>query len=333
MIKVASPRSWDPTQPFTLICTLLALLTPPVLYYIYRRIMDAQIQAKPFPFMELPPELREMVYDYLVEDPHYPPPAKCVPDSGSVNKWMVPLRWPAVATQGEKKGKNSNWLLLANKQINAEFTDLLCKKATFHLTVSPSNYIAPPVPSSEDASPSPAPQQKIWNLPAGALKKLRKCDIKLITTSSMLGTPDPRNMKPNEWALARQVREELKEVQNIGEMNLQVRAIGDPLWNPLWVWYHASQSLKTMGTECGDYEHTGPKLNRITFSLDIWSPGENILKRDPENKNQWAWWCLEGHNVDTDGGADMTVREFCAKLYADCRTCRPEMDSDNEDEE
>lgn len=287
--------------------------------------------GNPFPFMELPPELRDMVYENLLEDPYYPPPPPCAKHHGSPLNWMLPGRWSSGSAEQQKgRGhgkKRSNWIFLANKQIYSEYMDIVCKKTTFHLTISPHNYTAPTAPTTEN--------KKIWNISAEMLKQLRKCDIKLVTTSNMLGVNDPRTMDPEDWVLARQMREELKEVENVQELNLHVKAIGDPLWNPLWVWYHASQSLKTMGSTSTPSSTTppGPKLNRITFSLDMWSPGENYLERDPENKEQWAWWCMKGHCVGPDTGAELTVREFCAKLYVECRTCRPELDSDDEEEE
>lgn len=148
----------------------------------------------------------------------------------------------------------------------------------------------------------------------------------------MLGVADPRNMTSSEWALARQIREELKYLANVTSLTLSAKAIGDPLWNPLWIWYHASQSFKTMGTDQSDTLPIGPQLTKISFSLDTWSPGENYIQRDPQNKNQWTWYCMQNHPVGLDIGPDMTVREFCGKLYQECRDCRTELESEADDE-
>lgn len=291
----------------------------------------------PFPFMQLPPELRDMVYENLLEDPHYPPPQPCPKTRGP--SWLSSMAQIGSSTDAETTGHKSNFLFLANKQIYAEYMDLMCKKTTFHMTVAPHNYTPPATPAEEEKA--------IWQISPHILKKIKRCDIKLVTTSTMLGVSDPRNMKPEEWALARQMRRQLSEVENISELDLHVKAIGDPLWNPLWVWYHATQALREMGSSSNlekDWtkvdvsneevkfaassipSSSGPQFNRITFSLDMWSPGENYLKRDPANNNQWAWWCLKGHCVG-QVGAELTVRQFCSWLY-DCPTCYSEEHDD-----
>ncbi|KAF2194771.1 hypothetical protein K469DRAFT_706250 [Zopfia rhizophila CBS 207.26] len=318
----------------TSLVTLVALFVP-LLLALTRQIRMQERRITRFRFLDLPPELRDLVYEHLLEDPYYPPrPSSPKPGGLRGLSWLVPGRKnaPWATETGERK---SNWIFLVNKQIYAEYLDILCKKSRFTLTVSPSNY-----PKSLTTSPStptspPSKTQKIWQIASKTLEQVRKCDIKLITTSSMLGVPDPRNMAPASWPLAKQVRQELSSVKNVRELNLHVRAIGDPLWNPLWVWYHASQSFKSMGS-CsspsfheGEGKTTGPKLNRITFSLDTWSPGENYLERDRQGR--WGWWCGEGHWVCADGEAGLTVREFCARLYAECRVCRPGSEGEVED--
>lgn len=179
----------------------------------------------------------------------------------------------------------------------------------------------------------------------------------------MLGVPDPRTMPPASWSLATQIKSELSALSNIKSLNLHVKAIGDPLWNPLWVWFHASQAFVGMGEGEGELlgddehemgiekkkRHTGPRLGKITFSLDTWSPGENHLERLPSptvdgsqqelvsgsssssSNSRWGWFCPEGHCVSDDAGPEQTVREFCARLYTECRVCRPELESDDED--
>ncbi|KAF2466287.1 uncharacterized protein BDR25DRAFT_268714 [Lindgomyces ingoldianus] len=301
--------------------------------------------STPFRFMDLPPELRDMVYEYLLEDPYYPPPPASEKKQISPLSWIMSSRTGRASVGGRPEARKSNWVFLVNRQVYTEYMDLLCKKTVFRLTVSPANY--PKDIQSITSEPLPGSQKpRIWRIAPETLQQVKRCDLKLITTSSMLGVPDPRNMTPASWGLAKQVREELKEVKNVHELNLHVKAIGDPLWNPLWVWYHASQAFKNtlVLTPTSTYSPSlsstytpsppqplGPKLNRITFSLDTWSPGENYLSRDADGK--WAWWCMAGHCVGFDGEGGMTVREFCARLYADCVTCRPESSGENEDED
>jgi hypothetical protein len=241
---------------------------------------------------------------------------------------MLPGRWSS-SSCAPQRPKRSNWILLVNQQIYKEYMDLLCKRATFHLTVSPENYKNPCATPTTLSTPS---FERIWKIAPDTLKKVRACDLKLITTSAMLGVSDPRKMNSAEWTLARQIRRELSSLTNVPNLTLDARAIGDPLWNPLWIWYHACQSFKDMGTPLSDTGAVGPELTRITFSLDTWSPGENYLARDAETKGQWTWYCMKGHDVGVDGGPEMTVREFCGMLYQGCRICRPEMESEDEED-
>ncbi|KAF1965442.1 hypothetical protein BU23DRAFT_561099 [Bimuria novae-zelandiae CBS 107.79] len=212
-----------------------------------------------------------------------------------------------VSKDHQNTGHKSNFLFLANKQIHSEYMGIIGKKSTVHLTVASCNY-APPTTAAEE-------EKNIWQVSPQVIKQMKRCNITLATTSTMLGVPDPRNMKSEEWALARQIGRQLAQVRNDCELNLIVKAISDPLWNPLWIWYHAAQALKTRGQG----SNVGPKFNRITFCLDTFSPGENYLMRDPANSDQWAWWCLEGHCV-AQVGVDLTVRQFCSGVYG-CPTC------------
>lgn len=340
-IRARDPSSWlsYPSLDFPstiaanfrlTLLTLLFLVLLPWAFARYQKMQDDQ--KRPFPFLELPQELRDMVYDHFMEDPVYPPPRPCPTHNKSL--WSIPGRRSSTSSTGAIH--KANWLMLANKQIYHEYMDMLCKRTTFRFTVSTHNYNASPADSSPpppESIPSlPCNENKIWNIAPATLQNLRTGTLKLVTTSAMLGVPDPRNMISTDWVLARQVREELKHLCKATNLTLDAKAIGDPLWNPLWIWYHASQSFKSMGTEQSDTVPKGPKLNRITFSLDSWSPGENYLERDAKNRGAWTWYCMKGHNVGLDIGPMMTVREFCGKLYQECRECRPELDSEDEDE-
>ncbi|KAF3041056.1 hypothetical protein E8E12_000967 [Didymella heteroderae] len=268
-----------------------------------------EANTKPFPFESLPQELRDMVYKNLLEDNFYPKPASNQPPS-STNRMFSGIWDAATNTRSTETPKPSNWIFLANKRIYTEYMDMHCKQSTFNLTVSPENY----QPSSRDG--------RIWSIAPSTLKQIRKAHLEIVTTSAMLGCTDPRNMASSSWDLARRIRGEIGKMESCTSLTLGAKAIGDPLWNPLWIWYHSSQSFKNIGTELSDHA-CGPKLEKITFSLDTWSPGENYLRRDTEDKGAWTWYCMEGHSVGVDGGAEQTVREFCGMLYRQCRTCRP----------
>lgn len=294
--------------------TLLAIAVPLILYWAYRRYEYAHRQ--PFRFLDLPQELRDMVYENLIEDPFYPPPKPCRNHCRAL--WLLPgCATSAPVFKGRLHGKNC--IFLVSKQLYREYMDMICKRTTFHLTVSPQNYR----PSSPDTSPSSPPDSRhIWNISKSTLQNIKTCSLKLITTSAMLGVTDPRNMTSSDWTLARQIREQLKDLENATNLTLDAKALGDPLWNPLWIWYHSSQSFRAMGTELSDTTPVGPKLTRITFSLDTWSPGENYLQRDENNGGMWTWYCMHGHEVELDTGPHMTVREFAGRLYQECRICR-----------
>ncbi|KAF2259898.1 hypothetical protein CC78DRAFT_43799 [Lojkania enalia] len=350
---------------FSFLVTLAALIIPALI--LVPLLSEKKNNSTPFRFLDLPPELRVQVYSYLLDDPHYPPPPPSKAHRASALSWIQPCRrWV-----GRRKGgsKRCNWMFLANRQIYVEFMDMLCRNQTFHLTISPRNYNPAPTfpacPSTNAAANANPNTNRIWHISPTTLSRLRKCELKLITTSSMLGVSDPRNMASASWPLAKRVRRELKHVRGAG-VDLRVRAIGDPLWNPLWVWYHACCAFKGMG-ECTDTgtdtpaptspspnpnpnpspearhqveaqphkspthkqnyleadtrtqeQCPGPRFHRITFSLDTWSPGENYMERD--GSGRWAWRCMKGHFVGRDSG-EMGVREFCARLYAECGVC------------
>lgn len=307
----------------TLATTITSLaVVLPVLFCAVKEVVRMQnARRKPFPLLDLPRELRDLIYENLLEDPEYPAPL-AKQQHGSSLGWILPGRRSS-APESSPPTHKSNWIFLANKQVYQEYMDMLCKRATFHLTVAPINRESTP-DTSGDRYPE---DNRIWRISKDVLKNLRSCSLKLNTTSAMLGVPDPRDMTSSDWPLARQIREELKYIENVTSLTLPVKAIGDPLWNPLWIWYHASQSFKSMGTEASDTVPIGPRLNRIEFSLDTWSPGENYIQRDETCEGRWTWYCMEGHAVALDIGPDMTVRQFCGKLYEVCKVCRPDLEN------
>ncbi|KAF1830431.1 hypothetical protein BDW02DRAFT_573019 [Decorospora gaudefroyi] len=304
--------------------TLTALLLPLALLVAIQRYRKMQQQArKPFPFLKLPQELRDMVYEYLIEDPIYPPPPARQHQRSALG-WMKPGRWTCTSITASAQRRVSTSIFLVNKQIYTEYTDMLFKRTTFHLSISPETY-KPPTPSS---LPDTDDHDRVWNLAPSTLSKIRTCSLKLITTSSMLGVTDPRAMTSSSWTLGQRIRNQLKHMSSIKSFTLDAKALGDPLWNPLWIWYHASQSFKLLGTDLSDTVPVGPRLSKITFSLDTWSPGENYLERDEQGGGEWVWYCMKGHAVGSDIGAQMTVREFCASLYRECKVCRGDEDGE-----
>lgn len=259
----------------------LAISSP----FLIRTFKMQPKEILPFRFLDLPQELRDLVFEHLIEDPSpsYPPTALSPAKALSSFSWLLPQR-PAPCS--------SNWIMLASRQVYQEYMDVLCKKGRFCFTVDQNNHT----------------NRNLWPIRTATLNSVRKCDLRLITTSKMLGAVDPRSM-PQGWPLRDKICETLAGVEKAADLNLHVRAVGDPLWNPLWVWFHASQAFKDTGRLC---------FKRITFSLDTWSPGENHLARNHEGK--WCWQCPADHVVATDSG-QCNVREFCAALYAECEEC------------
>jgi hypothetical protein len=305
-----------------------AILLPFVLLLTLVQYRKMQYQRrKPFPFLELPQELRDMVYEHFLEDPVYPTPLRPFYQSSTLH-WMKPVRWTSFS-DSDRKSRDSTWIFLASKQVYAEYMDMLCKRKIFHLSVSPETY--KPITPTTPFSPPPTPEDsRVWNISNDTLSKIRTCSLKLVTTSAMLGVTDPRAMTSSSWTLGQRMREQLKHMSSIKTFTLDAKALGDPLWNPLWIWFHASQSFKLLGTEFSDTVPVGPQLTKITFSLDTWSPGENWLGRDEQGK--WMWYCMKDHPVGLDIGAEMTVREFCGSLYRECSVCRLEDGLDEEGE-
>ncbi|KAF3040166.1 hypothetical protein E8E11_002154 [Didymella keratinophila] len=209
-------------------------------YRALRRLRKMQEDnTKPFPFEVLPQELRDMVYKNLLEDVSYPTTATPQPTS-SLNSMFSGIWGAATSTRSTQTRRPSNWIFLANKQIYSEYMDMHCKHSTFTLTVSPSNY----QPGDKDA--------QLWTIAPSTLSRIRNAHLELVITSAMLGSPDPRHMTTSSWALAARIRSSLATMTSCTHLTLKSKAIGDPLWNPLWIWYHSSQSFKNIGTELSD---------------------------------------------------------------------------------
>ncbi|KAF2202481.1 hypothetical protein GQ43DRAFT_455067 [Delitschia confertaspora ATCC 74209] len=314
------PQEWH----HTLFLTLLAV-TLPLLFIILKGIKTKQTKTRRFQFLDLPPELRGMVYDFLLEDPRYPS-KPILPKMTLPSVWRMLTRRPNPSSSTivfPKEKKPSNWIFATNRQIHAEYMDYLCKRRKFQLTIAPENY--------------PQYRKEIWAIGSSTLQHIRKCDINLIATSTMLGVKDPRDMVPGSWPLAAQIQNELSAAKEMTELSLHVRAIGNVFWNPLWLWYHATMALWGMGTaqsnaqaphaeSCNgddaadEDQRIGSKFNKITFSLDTWSPGENFLQRDDQGR--WGWYCPDkSHWISAGGDENLTIREFCAKIYYECMTC------------
>ena len=105
-----------------------------------------------------------------------------------------------------------------------------------------------------------------------------------------------------------------------------VRAAGNQLWNPLWLWHYGSQAFKRLPAAAADGK--APLLRRIDFALDAdikgWLVQElNHLERGCERSGEWEWRCRRGHLVAADEAGAMPIRRFCTMLYRECGVCEP----------
>ncbi|KAF2143310.1 uncharacterized protein K452DRAFT_286141 [Aplosporella prunicola CBS 121167] len=279
-------------ESWTVLLGTLALAAALSLPLLVREIRQRQAASPTlsFGFTKLPAEIRDMVYEELVEsDPVYPAPLALRRRPGSL-AWFLQQRKPAYTKCG---------ILLASRQLHAEFVEVLCKKANFKLTIDRSN----------------EKEARLWPLPAETMRRIRKCEVRIVATSAMLGSRDPRSM-PREWALRDRVSRNLASMAKVESLKLHVHAVPDRMWNPLWLWSQVSQQFK-------DLEQ--PRFHRITFGIESWSLGENHLQRDGEGR--WRWECPGQHTAVDDAQGWQPIREFCAALYLECRQCQLGRDS------
>jgi hypothetical protein len=106
-------------------------------------------------------------------------------------------------------------------------------------------------------------------------------------------------------------------------MTLNIEACGNPLWNPLWLWYLTAQAFMESNVEA---------LNRIEFTMKSW-PGMlplTYLARAGQSMD-WEWRCMEKGHLVEPAVKDMPIRPFCVRLYFVCHTCHPEADQNEED--
>ncbi|KAF2843656.1 hypothetical protein M501DRAFT_994656 [Patellaria atrata CBS 101060] len=271
----------------TVLAILLSSLILSRSIYVYTR--SSQRKPKHFPFLRLPPELRSSIYEYLVEwNPIYPP-LPPLPESqlGRLVKWVAFIvRW-------NPRYSYRNPMLLVNRQIHAEFIELLCMRKSFLLKVDKFNQN----------------KECIWPIPSSTIAQIRKCDLKIIATSDMLEADDPRSIT-EDFSLRDRVCDQLARMVKLQRVNLHIHALGDPLWNPLWMWYYISLAFKDV---------PNIKFRAITFSLHSISPIPNLLAKNKEGL--WEWRCPFGHQIEADANRVQPIREFCSNLYKECETC------------
>ncbi|KAK7545945.1 hypothetical protein IWX49DRAFT_392205 [Phyllosticta citricarpa] len=278
-LATISWATWSLIGAFILSLPLLAIL------HKNRLLRTPSSKAS---FFNLPPEIRNLVYDELIDskcNPTFPAPVPRSPQ-------RLRFGWPL---QKKKPHFNRYGILLASRQVHKEFTAAMCKSALFVLKVDSSNERT----------------GNLWPLDQDTMSKVRNCEIRVIATSSMLGSRDPRTM-PREWELRERVCDVLSSMTKVDSLRLHVHAQPDRLWNPLWLWSAVSQQFKCVES---------PIFTEITFGLESWTLGENCLKRDADGR--WRWRCQAGdHVVMDDPEGWQPIRDFCAALYWECQVCQ-----------
>ncbi|RDI82966.1 hypothetical protein Vi05172_g6828 [Venturia inaequalis] len=261
------------------------------------------------PFFNLPPELRNMVYEHLV-----------VPEPKSRNSlpWSLPslerslafvakaLRLPSSLSPSLPKPRiiyeHLNTLSLVSRQFQSEFMDVYHRNATFYSTL--------------DASSPGAPQHNVFTNPkaTGALSRVRVASLKILATPGISGAFDPREVNSSgDWSLKNQVFEAMESMKVLRSMSLNIQAAGNQLWNPVWLWHFTSQAFK---------ESKVMAFKKMEFTLENWHFREpNHMVRNDEG--EWEWRCAMDHYMQDDIPRRLAIREFCGALYDKCDVCEP----------
>ncbi|KAF2743955.1 hypothetical protein M011DRAFT_461213 [Sporormia fimetaria CBS 119925] len=333
------------STPTSILLTILALSLSTI--YLLSHTLTTMLQnrkpPKPFPFLHLPPELRDMIFTHLLSSgtPHYSAPGA---ENELIHAWHTGLLPPRltlfqstflsrrVRRLRRNKPKTiaspawkSNTLLLVSQQVHHEFLSLLTARKTFHLHLSESAcsaFTSPPASFSSDPStyyPTP------WPLPLSTLTQLRHVVLTL-TTPPCTSHQDPRHMDPGTWPLARTIEAYLSSLRAVKTLELRIIADGHPIWNPLWVWYHAIMALRVL---------ENPGFTRMEFVSEPPVMDKNWLGRvsgsganDGEGAGKigkWFWCCPMGHALEgSELDGELKIREFCSRLYWDCGVCGSE---------
>ena len=290
-----------------LITLIVAILVTQFLFlHGYKPCFDGIIRMKPLPFMSLPPEVRLQIYQNIIDrDPSYPVQEQASTSFTSRLTQTVHKRIRMIKPTG------ANLILLANRQIHAEYIAVLCKTATFKLTLDDDTYLSS---SNHNHKHNNSP---IWELSPAVYKQIKRCDLRIVADPSIIGSHDM--MEGGAARLARRVAAALSYMPQLMHLTVHIHA----LTNPLLFWFHASQAFKV-------YE--GLPLQRVSLSSDCKTMGENHLARCSDNDNdddgaavnngeRWEWRCPENHYVVDGLSGKQPIRGFCAALYMDCNIC------------
>lgn len=285
---------------FTTVTLIVAIVVSHVFLSDTRFDFFGIFRKKHLPFLKLPPEVRVQIYKNIIDrDPIYPSKQ---PASTSLISRIKELR------KNRRRPIGANLILLANRQINDEYISVLCKTATFTLTLDERTYLSKSKP-------------RIWDLLPAAYAQIKRCNLRIIADPSILGSH--HLMEEGATGLASRVTTTLCHMSQLDCLTVNIHA----LTNPLPLWFHASQALKV----CESLP-----LQRINLSSDIKMMRENHLalvfdKGSGANGRNWEWRCPEGHPVYDGLVGKQPIRGFCAALYMECITCDGLLDSISDD--
>jgi hypothetical protein len=191
-----------------------------------------------------------------------------------------------------------------NRCMLEEFLQIYSQNAIFRFTLDASH--------AESAS--------FWKVPDHILSSMRTVRLKVLANPGIVGEFDPRR-ETGSWNLRDRVFGLIDRMEKLEDLRLSIQAVGNQLWNPIWLWHYTSQAFKVSEVKA---------FKRMSFDLEGWNVREpNHLERN-EN-GLWEWRCAENHYVLSDTDGPQPIRSFCAALYAECRICHPTEGSDTED--
>jgi hypothetical protein len=331
------------------------------------------LYATPFPTANpppRPPEVRSMVLDHLVtHDIHATaaalaaarraPPhprwrgARHADGRAALRRTLSPVLrpllarlFPAVTADAPQAVYPA--LTLASSGLRAEFLHRFAARAEFRFAL-------------DAARPDTG---ALWDLTREARALLRRVHVTVLVNPGS-STPGPtaapngpateeverRQQQPQEpfafdprsppadaasWALPGKVHGALAAMPRLEGARVTVRAAGNQLWNPLWLWHYGSQAFKRLPLAGADGK--APLLRRIDFALDAdvkgWLVQElNHLERGRGPGDGWEWRCRKGHLVAADEAGAMPIRRFCTMLYRECGVCEPAAAADAGDDD
>ncbi|KAF2104311.1 hypothetical protein NA57DRAFT_51144 [Rhizodiscina lignyota] len=342
--------------PWTLFLIILTSLLWPYVHFLYnislrvvkirRPAFFKQWTRSVFHFLKLPAELREMVYQSIIDDernlldgepccrPCYPARSEKLNDLSksiviSVSNFITKCSlqhllprsfWSFIyfRSRGSTPSTSPSFLQTGDKifaHLLVTIRRIFCKRKGTNIVFTNqqmhtefTSVLCKKSTFKLFIEDDNHESELLWTISPAVTEAMRKCEVHIVATAGMTGCFDPR-VAAADWPLRDKAFSELRKLVGLESMDLRIHARGSQIWNPIWLWHYTSQSFKVC-------EIKGFK--EITFHLEGWSPGENKLCR---GDGKWVWRCAKGHFVRDDTPGSMPIREFCKALYDECEEC------------